>query len=37
MHPAKNISMEPADRNIKLDFKGPDNEEEITEISVSKL
>jgi hypothetical protein len=31
MHPAKNISMEPADRNIKPDFKAPDNIEEITD------
>jgi len=30
MHPAKHINMEPADRNIKLDFEAPDNVEEIT-------
>jgi len=31
MHLAENISMELADRNIKLDFEAQDNIEEITE------
>jgi hypothetical protein len=31
MYPAKNITMERADPNIKLDFEAPDNVEEITE------